>query len=169
VDWLLWLCLGVLHFALAMNEKLRMLGWLWMRWLGVFIAPNHFLAVAGDGRTGQSGGAPDNHYSLSGVRHVTASVRVRSSWPLETLVVLLTGQSDDLWLLCSDFCRGTVHHCLSEETTVGAQGAVAPLAHRTVRWIIVERASEFPRVAGLSLYGVRCANFQHTLSLLCSK
>jgi hypothetical protein len=34
VDWLLWLCLGVLHFALAMNEKLIMLEWLWMRWLG---------------------------------------------------------------------------------------------------------------------------------------
>jgi hypothetical protein len=36
--------------------------------VGVFIAPNHFLAVAGDGQTGQSGGAPDSHYSLSTVR-----------------------------------------------------------------------------------------------------
>jgi hypothetical protein len=50
-----------------------------MRWLGVFIAPNHFLAVAGDGRTGKSGGTPDSHYSLSGARHVSASVRVWSS------------------------------------------------------------------------------------------
>jgi hypothetical protein len=41
-------------------------GFEWGGW-GVFIAPNHFLAVAGDGRTGQSGGAPDNHCSLSGV------------------------------------------------------------------------------------------------------
>jgi hypothetical protein len=46
---------------------------------GVFIAPNHFLAVVGDGRTGQSGGAPDRRYSLSGARHVSAFVRVLSS------------------------------------------------------------------------------------------
>jgi hypothetical protein len=35
---------------------------------GVFIAPNHFLAVAGDGRTEQSGGTSDCHCSLSGAR-----------------------------------------------------------------------------------------------------
>jgi hypothetical protein len=45
---------------------------------GVFIAPNHFLAVAGDGRTGQSGGAPDSHCSLSGAHHVSVFVRVWS-------------------------------------------------------------------------------------------
>jgi hypothetical protein len=28
-----------------MNEYFRRHGWLWMRWLGVFIAPNHFLSV----------------------------------------------------------------------------------------------------------------------------
>jgi hypothetical protein len=39
--------------------------------------------------TGQSGCAPDSHYSLSGARHVSASVRVWSSWLLECLVVLL--------------------------------------------------------------------------------
>jgi hypothetical protein len=50
-----------------------------MRWLGVFIAPKHFLVVAGNGRTGQSGGAPGSHCSLSGARHVSASVRVWSS------------------------------------------------------------------------------------------
>jgi hypothetical protein len=60
-----------------------------MRWLGVFIASNHFLAVAGDGRTEQSGGAPDSHCSLSGACHVSASVRVWSSGPLERFVVLL--------------------------------------------------------------------------------
>jgi hypothetical protein len=31
-----------------------------------------------DGHTGQSGGAPDNHCSLSGARHVSASVGVWS-------------------------------------------------------------------------------------------
>jgi hypothetical protein len=46
--------------------------------VGVFIAPNHFLAVAGDGRTGQSGGAPDRYCSLSGARHVSVSIRVWS-------------------------------------------------------------------------------------------
>jgi hypothetical protein len=32
----------------------------------------------------------------------------------------------------SDFCDGTVHYCSSAQSAVGAQGAVAPLAHRTV-------------------------------------
>jgi hypothetical protein len=49
-----------------------------MRWLGVFIASNHFLAVVGDGHTGQSGGAPDRYCSLSGARHVSAPVGVSS-------------------------------------------------------------------------------------------
>jgi hypothetical protein len=78
-----------------MNEKPKMLGWLWMRWLGVFIAPNHFLVVAGDGRTG---------LSLSGARHVSASIRVWSSWPLELFVFLLHRTvrwplTSALWLL----------------------------------------------------------------------
>jgi hypothetical protein len=50
-----------------------------MRWLGGIYSPNHFLAVAGDGRTGQSGGIPDSHCSLSGARHVSTFVRVLSS------------------------------------------------------------------------------------------
>jgi hypothetical protein len=29
-------------FAVVLNEMFGMLGWIWMRWLGVFIAPNHF-------------------------------------------------------------------------------------------------------------------------------
>jgi hypothetical protein len=36
-----------------------MLGWLKWWWLGVFIAPTTILALAVDGHTGQSGGAPD--------------------------------------------------------------------------------------------------------------
>jgi hypothetical protein len=49
--------------------------------LGVFITLNHSLAVgdfAVDGRTGQSGGAPDSHCSLSGARHVSAPIGVWS-------------------------------------------------------------------------------------------
>jgi hypothetical protein len=30
-----------------------------------------------------------------------------------------------------DFWRGNVHHCSSEQSTIGTQGAVASLAHRT--------------------------------------
>jgi hypothetical protein len=40
-----WMCIGVKSFALVLNVEFRTLGWLWMRWLGVFIAPNHFLAI----------------------------------------------------------------------------------------------------------------------------
>jgi hypothetical protein len=78
---------------------------------------------------------------ISDARHVSAIVRVWSSWPLKTLVVLLhrivrchTRQSGDLWLLRSDFYCDTVQHRSSAQSTVGAQGAVASLAHRTVRW-----------------------------------
>jgi hypothetical protein len=35
--------------------------------------------AAGDGRTGQSGAPPDSHCTLSSARHVSATVRVRSS------------------------------------------------------------------------------------------
>jgi hypothetical protein len=54
------------------------------------------------------------------------------------------GQSGALWLLRSNFCRGTVHHCSSAQSTVGVQGIVALLVHRTVWWIIVERACRIP-------------------------
>jgi hypothetical protein len=40
---------------------------------------SHWLTFAGDGRTGQSGVPPDNHYALSGAHHVSVTIRVRSS------------------------------------------------------------------------------------------
>jgi hypothetical protein len=40
-DWLLWLCLWSVFFALVLNEKCERFEW----WLGVFIASNHFLVV----------------------------------------------------------------------------------------------------------------------------
>ena len=64
------MCLGVKSFALAMNGMFRKLGWLGMRWL---------VKAAGDGCTGQFGAPPDSHCALSGARHVSATVRVRSS------------------------------------------------------------------------------------------
>jgi hypothetical protein len=47
-----------------------------------------------------------------------------------------TGQSDATpdSPVTSDFCRGTVLRCSVLQSTVGAQGVVAPLAHWTVRW-----------------------------------
>jgi hypothetical protein len=42
-----------------LNEEVGMLGWLEWWWLGVFIAPTTIPAVAVDGHTGQSTGAPD--------------------------------------------------------------------------------------------------------------
>jgi hypothetical protein len=86
-------------------------------------------------------GALDNlmaHWTVT----VHCLVRATSARPLgfgaidrwSRLSFCSTGQFGDLWLLCSDFCRGTVHHCSSEQSIVGAQGAVAPLAHRTVWW-----------------------------------
>jgi hypothetical protein len=62
---------------------------------------------------------------------VQCPVRATSARPLGFGVVdcwsrlpfCCTGQSRDLWLLRSDFYRGTVHHCSSEQSTVGVQGA----------------------------------------------
>jgi hypothetical protein len=53
------LCLGVYVFALVLKVKVWKLGWLKWWWLGVFIAPTTIPAVAVDGHTRQSSGAPD--------------------------------------------------------------------------------------------------------------
>jgi hypothetical protein len=107
-DLIYWMCLGVKSFVLAMNGMVGMLGCIWMRWLGVFIATNHFhsrwwrlLAM----------GAPDSsvhhqtlHCSLSDAPLRQLSVRVWRSWSLERLVVLLHRTvrcplTSALWLL----------------------------------------------------------------------
>jgi hypothetical protein len=98
-------------------------------------------------------------------RHVIMSVRVGAGRPLEALSSCGTGQSGvapdspvPLWLaaLTSEFhyslCR--VDRC--------AQIAVAPLVHRTVRWIIAELRLGNPKVRGSSWFTlvhrtVRCA------------
>jgi hypothetical protein len=130
-DLIYWMCLGVKSFALAMNGMFRKHGCKWMRWLGVFIAPNHFLAVG-------KGCWRWAHRTVT----VHCLVRITLARPLgfgavdhlSCLSFCCTVQSSALWLLRSDFCRGTVQHCSSAQSTVGAQGAVASLAHRTVRW-----------------------------------
>jgi hypothetical protein len=74
--------------------------------------------------TGQSGAAPDNYCSLSGAP-------LTSLWLLPRTVALSGA-------LCSRPLR---------------RRAIAPVAHRTVRWIIAERHWKNPRVASLDLYG----------------
>jgi hypothetical protein len=115
-------------------------GFEWGGW-GVFIAPNHFLAV---GKVCWRWA----HRTIT----IHCPVCAMSARPLgfgavdccSRLSFCCTGQSGALWLLRSDFCHGTIHHCTSEQSTVGAQGPVAPLAHRTSRWIIVERVRKKP-------------------------
>jgi hypothetical protein len=73
---------------------------------GIYSLPttsSRWLNSAGDGCTGQSGAPPDSHYSLSGVRHVSATVMVRSWSTVGAFIVLLhqivrchTGQSGAL-------------------------------------------------------------------------
>jgi hypothetical protein len=110
--------------------------------------------AAGDGHTGQSGAPPDRHCRLSGAPPCHPTVRVRSSGrSLELCPPAAPDSSVPLWLRCSNFCTTlllTVAHVRVERCALDSR---CPLAHRTVRWIIVERACVFPRVAGLTLYG----------------
>jgi hypothetical protein len=101
-----------------------------MRWLGGIYNPQTTTIVvgegAGDGRTGQSGALPDNHCALSGARHVSTTVRVRSWSTVEAFVILL--HRTVRCPLTSDM------HCSSAQRAVGAHGAIAPLVHRIVWW-----------------------------------
>jgi hypothetical protein len=51
--------------------------------------PWSLVKTAGDGRTGQSGAPPNNHCALSGARHVSTTVRVRSWSTVGAFIVLL--------------------------------------------------------------------------------
>jgi hypothetical protein len=184
---MLWICLWVVDFALILNKKFRKLGCPWMRWLrGIYSPqplPSRWLSLL-------AMGTPDSHWRPVAHRTVTVHYPVRAtsarplgfgaSRPLEPLSFCSTRQSGDLWLLRYDFCRDTVHRSklcsrpLALVSRCSATSSDSLVAHRTVRWIIAERACEFPRVACLSVYGpgasdsVWCAIFQHTLKS-CSK
>jgi hypothetical protein len=122
---------------LQISEMFRMLGCQWMWWLGGIYSPQP-LCSRWQGLLAM--GASD-----SPVHHRTANVhcpvRATSAQSLGFGVVVrwrhlsssCTGQSGALWHLRSHFCRDTVVQCSSTQSTVGAQGAIAPLAHRTVR------------------------------------
>jgi hypothetical protein len=91
--------------------------------------------------------APDSHCSVSGACHVSASIRVWSSWPLESFVFLL--HRAVRWPLTS------ARHCLTlcafavdrwhAGSRCSAGSPDSPVAHQTVRWIIVERAQKKPK------------------------
>jgi hypothetical protein len=150
-----------------------------MRWLGVFIASQPLLVV---GWILLEMGAPDN-----AVRHRTVTVhcplRATSAQPLgfgavdrwRPLSSSYTGQSGAIWLLRSDFWHA-LFFCAESRWRAGSRCSAgspdSPMPHWTVRWIIMEHALEFPRVAGSESYGhgapntVRWAIFQHTQVLL---
>jgi hypothetical protein len=157
------MCLGVESFALVLNEMFGMLGWIWMRWLGgIYSPPTTSIAVgepAGDGRTGQSGAPPDRQCFLSGALPRHPTVRVRSLSTVGGFVLLrhrtFRCPSDFAALTSTRYCAALF---LLSESTVGADSRCSagspdsPVAHRTVRWIIAERAFVFSRVAGWHLY-----------------
>jgi hypothetical protein len=152
--WSLELCLGVNAITLVLNEDLRKLGCFEWRWLGVFIASNHFLAVGW-------------HCCRWAHRTTTFHCLVRTTsarslgfgavvrW--NPLSFCYTGQSGatldmsgDLWLLCSDFCAALFiivpfafdHWCAVSHCSAGSPDMFG--AHRTVRWIIAESVQRIP-------------------------
>jgi hypothetical protein len=86
------------------------------------------VGASDNGATGQSGGAPDSHCSLSGAPSGA----------------------------CSDSARAGAHCCVSLflcrrplalYSRYSAGTPDSPMLHRTARWIIAERPPEFPKVA----------------------
>jgi hypothetical protein len=86
-----------------MNEKFRMLGWEWMRWLGVFIASQPLLVV---GWFLLAMGAPDWPVRATSVQPL--GFGAVNHW--RCLSSSYTGQSDALSFLRFWLCRGTVVH-----------------------------------------------------------
>jgi hypothetical protein len=78
--------------------------------------------------TGQSGGAPNSHYSLSGVPSGTALTSARAGAHC-SLLLFRCGRP---LALCSHYSAGTPNSLV---------------LHRTVRWIIAELLPEFSKVA----------------------
>jgi hypothetical protein len=131
------LCLGVLHFALVLNEEYWILGWLEWRWLGVFIALNH--------QNYRWGGCCRwAHRTVWCASHVTQPLGFRRRRPFEALSSSGTGQSGaapDKYCSLSGVPLTSVLTSAAYCSVVRAPcsrslrwRAVAPLVHRTVRW-----------------------------------
>jgi hypothetical protein len=82
--------------------------------------------------TGQSGGAPNSHYSLFGAPSGAALTSAR------------VGAHCSLLLFC---CRRPLTLC----SRYFAGTPDSPVLHRVVRWIIAEWLPEFPKMASLEL------------------
>jgi hypothetical protein len=98
-------------------------------------SPNRWVPTVGASDnwvTGQSSGAPDSHYSLSGAPSCAALTSARA------------GAHCSLLLFC---CRRSLVLC----SRYSAGTPDSPVLHRTVRWIIAERLPEFPKVASSEL------------------
>jgi hypothetical protein len=120
-----------------MNVKFRKLGWLEWRWLGVFIASNHFLAVVWV----CCRWAHQTVQWCTGQSTVHCPVRATSAhrWGLErlTVEVLHPVAAPDspvhsdfaAWYLTSALCAFTVH-----AVDRWVQTTVASLAHRPVNY-----------------------------------
>jgi hypothetical protein len=144
---MLWLCVWSVCLCSSIEcEDLKA----WMAWMEVVgdiyslqPLPSHWLSLL-------SMGTPDSpvvhrtwHCSLSGACHVSQPLGfgVVDRWsPLSSCVIR---QSDVFWLCSSDFCNV---HCSSRQSSRPlAKLIVAPLAHRTLRWILVKWLWENPR------------------------
>jgi hypothetical protein len=82
---MLWLCLWSVFFALVLNEKCKRLGCLEWRWLGVFIASNHFLAVGW--LCCQRAHRTVRWCTGHGIVHCPVSATSANRWDLELLTI----------------------------------------------------------------------------------
>jgi hypothetical protein len=137
------MCLCSVFFALALNGKCRRLVWLEWRWLGVFIAFNHFLAIGWlccrwahrivQWCTGH------------GTVHCLVRATSANRWGLELLIVKVLCPLAALdspvahrtvrCVLTSDFC--SIHCSFVSAVDRWAKLTIAPLTHQTVQWILV--------------------------------
>lgn len=104
-----------------------------MRWLRIFIAPNHFLAVGYfcwwrahrtvRWRTGQT------LFTVwcAPCQHARWGLELVDRWSRCPIVAPDSPMTPDFAALTS------ARHCSYLQATVGAQGVIAPLTHRTVR------------------------------------
>jgi hypothetical protein len=180
-------CLVLNDIALVRCGKSENLDAMNGGWLRVVIAPTTKLAVWWRLLSHGTPDSPVRHRTLSGA---PATSPGRWILTVEASVFWATGQSDgapDRSCRLSGAPSGTsltsartVAHSMRLQATVGAEVAVAPLSHRTVRWLIAERPPEFPKVSSSELESlvhrhcpvahqtVRCARPGHTSTGFCS-
>jgi hypothetical protein len=110
-------------------------------------------------------GTPDNpvHHRIGTVgcpvrRHVTQLLGSGARSTVGALSSCGTGQSGAPLTSLHWLLHGTIAHCSSCQSRPLRELVVAPVAHRTVRWIIADGACKFSRVATSDLYGYGAPN-----------